>query len=263
MGILQPGPRSGIHIRLPSTTIRPCPHVPIDKFNYLRSLLQGPALTAIAGLALTAANYTEAVTILEKRFGWHMDVLLNVTPLTSSSSLKTLRQLYDTVESHVRGLKSLGVDSGTYGSLLSSVLMNKLPQELRLIISRKVGDADWELDRLMAVLEEEVQTRERAVTHVTLPPKNAAKGPETASALLAKGSDSTPTCCYCNQLHYSNVCRTVESIEERKRILREKGRCYICLKRGHISRQCPSKMRCFQCQGRHITAAFVIGNPQQ
>ena len=38
----------------------------IDKFNYLRSLLQGPALDAMSGLTLTASNYKEAVTVLEK-----------------------------------------------------------------------------------------------------------------------------------------------------------------------------------------------------
>ena len=38
----------------------------IDKFNYLRSLLQGPA---VSGLTLTAPNYKEAVSVLEKRFG--------------------------------------------------------------------------------------------------------------------------------------------------------------------------------------------------
>ena len=42
---------------------------PVDKFNYLRSFLTGPALEAIAGLALSDANYTEATTILENRFG--------------------------------------------------------------------------------------------------------------------------------------------------------------------------------------------------
>ena len=40
----------------------------IDKFNYLRSLLQGPALDAVSGLTLTVANYDEAVSVLEKRF---------------------------------------------------------------------------------------------------------------------------------------------------------------------------------------------------
>ena len=95
----------------------------IDKFNYLQSLLQGSALDPVYGLTLTAANYKEAVSILERRFGnkqqimaKHMDILLNVEPVTSSYNLKSLRQLCDTIEFQVRGLKSLGVPADTYGS---------------------------------------------------------------------------------------------------------------------------------------------------
>ena len=40
----------------------------IDKFNYLCSFLQGPVLKAIAGLTLIAANYQEAIEMLQKRF---------------------------------------------------------------------------------------------------------------------------------------------------------------------------------------------------
>ena len=47
----------------------------------------------------------------------HMDILLNLKPVVSNSA-KALRHLYDRVEGNIRGLKSLGVDSGTYGSLL-------------------------------------------------------------------------------------------------------------------------------------------------
>ena len=40
----------------------------IDRFNYLRSLLEKSAAEVISGLTLTADNYKEAVSIL-KRFG--------------------------------------------------------------------------------------------------------------------------------------------------------------------------------------------------
>ena len=83
----------------------------VDKFNYLRSLLERTAKDTISGLTLTAANYKEAVEILQKRFGSkHMDILLNLDPVVSASP-KALRNLYDRVEANVHGLKSLGVDS--------------------------------------------------------------------------------------------------------------------------------------------------------
>jgi hypothetical protein len=62
----------------------------VDKFNYLKSLLERTAYEAIAGLTLSSANYAEAVDILEKRFGnkqliisKHMETLLNMDVVTS------------------------------------------------------------------------------------------------------------------------------------------------------------------------------------
>ena len=70
----------------------------IEKFNYLRLLLEGAAYDAIAGLALSAANYVEAVEILKKRFGnqqliisKHMESLLSVNAVTSDNHLRDLR----------------------------------------------------------------------------------------------------------------------------------------------------------------------------
>ena len=232
----------------------------IEKFNYLRSLLQGPALDAVSGLTLTAANYEEAISVLQKRFGnkqqivaRHMDILLNVEPVTSNYDLSRLRKLYDAVESQVRGLKSLGVSSDKYGSILASVLLSKLPQELRLIISRELGSGDWELDRIMELLENEVQARERASGSAATPPvpRRNQKTPSTAATLLAGGSEARVSCYYCGQSHYSTACTVVMSREERKRILRGSGRCFVCLRKGHMVRNCRSKFKCNNCNGRH------------
>ena len=136
----------------------------IEKFNYLRSLLQGPALDAIAGLTLTDANYNEAVQVLTSRFGnkqliidRYMDVLLSVEAVLSDSNLRALRHLYDTVEAQIRGLNSMGVKPETYGALLSSIMLGKLPQEIHLLLSRGMGDGDRKLNDLMKLLLGELQ----------------------------------------------------------------------------------------------------------
>ena len=140
--------------------------VAVDKFNYLKSLLACSALEAIAGLTLSASNYGEAIAILERRFGnrqqiidKHMDQLLNVNPVTSGNNLAGLRHLFNTTETHIRGLKSLGVTANSYGSLLSSVLLKKLPADIRLLISRRVSEKDWSLDAILKELQEELQAR--------------------------------------------------------------------------------------------------------
>ena len=62
----------------------------------------------------------------------------------------------------MRSLKSLGVSRESYGGLLSSILMNKLPQEFCLVITREMGDDDWQLDQLLDIFKRELETRERA-----------------------------------------------------------------------------------------------------
>ena len=65
----------------------------IDKFNYLLSLLEGNALRAVKGLAITEDNYQSAVDILQERFGKtqqiisaHMDELLKLSPCVGEKS---------------------------------------------------------------------------------------------------------------------------------------------------------------------------------
>ena len=238
----------------------------IDKFNYLRSFLERSAREAIAGLTLTGPNYKEAVSILEKRFGnkqqiigRHMELLLNLEPVTASHQLRNLRRLYDTVETHVRSLKSLGVDSATYGTLLSSVLLSKLPQELRLIVSRQTSEV--ELDKLLQEMEKEIDARERAqATQVTSyqPARKPREPPHTATTLLS-GNSST-SCCYCRRQHASEACTTVQGPEDRRLALRKSGQCFVCLRRGHISRDCCSKLGCSRCRARHHVSVCTQGS---
>ena len=110
-----------------------------------------------------------------------MDLLLNIEPITFQHNLKGLRHLYDTVESQVRSLKALGVSADSYGSMLSSVFMNKLPKELRLIIIRNVREDEWTLDAILNVTEAEIIARERALGDSCRGPKRTTRDPLTAS----------------------------------------------------------------------------------
>ena len=187
-----------------------------------------------------------------------MENLLGIDAITSQHNLKGLRHLYDTVETQVRGLRSLGVPATTYGSLLSSVLMSKLPQELRLIVSREVRDEEWELERLMSIIEREIDARERASTANQVPRRVPREIP-TATTLLSSGS-TMPKCSYCRQNHPSVSCKTVMDVAARKQILRKTGRCFVCLRKNHMSRECRSNTKCSNCGGRHH-ASICSGSP--
>ena len=74
--------------------------------------------------------------------------------------------------------------------------------------------------------------------------------PSTAAALMA-GNQGTPHRVYCEQRHKSSACTAVTSMEARKDVLQRSGRCYVCLRKHHLSRDCRSQNVCNQCRGRH------------
>ena len=240
----------------------------IMKFNYLKSVLRGSALSSISGLSLTSENYEQAVDILKKRYGnkqllisSHMDKLLSISPVTSVNDIGKIRNVYDEIEVHVRNLNSLQIDTKQYGPVLISVVMSKVPEQIKLIISRAMPENNaWEVDRLLEILKQEIESRERCryMSNVTSPKDDRVrrtKSPDdefTAASLVTDAKREYPiTCIYCRRGHSSSRCTVVTDVEARKSILRNKGRCFVCLKSAHIARECKSNNRCFKCNSRH------------
>ena len=62
---------------------------------------------------------------------------------------------------------------------------------------------------------------------------------------------SIGTCCYCGREHAPESCTKVEKSENRKSALRVSSRCFIFLKRGHLSRNCRYSIKCSQCSSKH------------
>ena len=62
----------------------------VEKFTYLKSLLGGPALSAISGFSLSDDNFDACINLIKERFGRtdlvissHMNKLLNLHPVKS------------------------------------------------------------------------------------------------------------------------------------------------------------------------------------
>ena len=150
----------------------------------------------MSGLAQTTANYSKAIETLKRQFGCkkliinkHMDALLQVEAVTSSQNSRALRKLLDGVNSHIHSLQSLGVEQGSYSSLLCPVLVGKLPSDMQLLISRKVSDSDWKLDSLMKAIEE-VSAQERISIDQSRPPPRKKDPPPSAMSLVSGGTSS-------------------------------------------------------------------------
>ena len=75
-----------------------------------------------------------------------------------------LRKLFDQVESSVRNLKSLKVETNSYGSLLVPLLNEKLSNDMRERIARKFDNNVWSLDDMLNFLKRELEAKERSLS---------------------------------------------------------------------------------------------------
>ena len=113
----------------------------IEKFNYLRTLLEDSALSAISGFTLSAENYGQTLEILQARYGndqvlisAYMQKFVQIPKIQNSNDIKRLRFLCDSVETSVRNLNSLHIETSSYGSLFVPLLNEKLPSDLRVVL---------------------------------------------------------------------------------------------------------------------------------
>jgi hypothetical protein len=140
----------------------------VQKFNYPRAQLSGDAARAIAGFPLTNNNYKQAVDLLKTRFGEpqkiinnHMQALLNLP--NPSNDLTNLQQFYDSMETHVRGLASLGKSQESYGDLLVPIILGKLPKNLKRNLAREHSNPEWTFSQLRESIYKEIKILEAGI----------------------------------------------------------------------------------------------------
>ena len=240
--------------------------------------MSGEAENCINGLSLCNENYTIALNLLKERYAdkqvlisSHMNKLLELKSVHEISNTVGLRALYDHVNAQVRSLLSIGLNSEDYGPMLIPVLMSKLPQELKLIITRQFGKDVWNINNILKSLKDEIETREKLNLTVNevggFPPfsgvnlfasgiQNNQKGFDSSTSFTQNNQkrndwSKNKLVVFCAGEHKAQKCPSVTKLETRKFILKKSGRCFMCLKQGHIVRNCPEKMKCFICTRRH------------
>ena len=121
----------------------------------------------IAGLTLTDADYDTAVEILESQFTKpvlikrvHINQLMNLAPMFNERNVGRLRHLLDDIQTHFHGLKALKVEKESYSSISVPVLMDKIPEQIRMNMIRFGGDyLSWTVDKMLDAFAKEIEIK--------------------------------------------------------------------------------------------------------
>ena len=100
-------------------------------------------------------NYATALKLLEKRFGNETFIsdnilALNNLPFVSSDEDVTgSRYFYDSLETNIQPSHSLNVDTSSYSQLLTPMVLECLPQTVRLLLHWAHSDQSWDLTKVL------------------------------------------------------------------------------------------------------------------
>ena len=142
-----------------------------------------------------------------------MQKFVQIPKIQNTNDIKRLRFLCDSVETSVRNLKSLQVETSSYGSLLVPLLNEKLPNDLRVVIARNFENNIWTLDEMLNLLKTEIQAKELSLSVITSNDDKSANRYQvsenlyTAAALIAHNNFKRKCSEFCNlKSHLSSKC---------------------------------------------------------
>lgn len=268
-----------------------------DKFAYLSQCMEKGSVAEelIKSFPPGGNSYEKAIEQLKLRYGReelliqvYVRDLLSLVLQKQNMPKKSLRNLYDLLETKLRALEILGVTRDKYAAMLFPLVESALPEETLLAwerfrsTSRRSFDEEnqnskattkTDLDSILEFLQDEVQAEERIILAsqnfgIDTKPNfksfkekkaenNKHKYGDTrqiaSAADLLTSSKEQRQCIFCRNLHNSTDCLKVRkmSIKDRVNLVEKSGCCFLCLKPGHQVRKCYSKVTCLGCEKRH------------
>lgn len=253
-----------------------------DKIQYLiQSTVAGSrARQLVESFPAIGENYKKVINVLKSRFGrddlqievYIREMLGLIINNAGSNKKLDLSTLYDRLETQLRALETLGVASDKCSAMLFPLIESCLPSELLRIWQRSrvddPGNSSMEirLESLMKFLRGEVENEQRVtmaaqglgLVSVSLKDSSNPKKPNSLETKLPTATGlmncDVTKCIFCDGGHASDSCFKAQkfSIDQKKTVCKEKKVCFKCLKFGHLSIRCRSRVRCIVCGRAHV-----------
>jgi len=185
----------------------------------------------------------------------HYQTLLDLE--APSNAAYSLRRFYDEIESHIRGLESLGKSKDLFGDFLVPVVYNKLPQVIKWNLTRNHTLEEWNIDELQDAIDKEILVLESGSDSSDAHKQSTVTGSFHAGIhkgqLDKKVVSSKPMCVYCKGYHVSVYCDVVTNIRAQMNIVKKEGLCFNRLDQ-HKASHCNSRSWCKRYHRKHHTS---------
>ena len=262
----------------------------VSKFSYLKGILRGSALSAITGIPITGDNYPLVVKLLKERFGNKEAIIESLYSKLQNlrragSGFSDIRRTCDEIEKCLRQLEAQGEPVNEQRTLIQQII-SKFPMDVIIKLEEsKEPMRPWTMPALREAICRYVTVHENVHRYVSnssiqkgqsgfnnnnnsgqvrnqpLTPKGRHVqqiGHTVSTEVLTANSQRSGVqqaslpCIFCKGTHFNDMCDKFSSLDERRQSLSQQGRCFICLKVGHMLKDCPSsqKKSCCYCSRR-------------
>lgn len=227
-----------------------------QKFQYLKSKLDGEAAQLVKNYSLTDANYPIALASLTARYEnqrliayAHLKALFGI-PAVKIETSASLRRLIDSTNDCVRALNGLNIDTESWDSWLTFFVTQKLDTTTILEWERTLVTPNLPT---MLQLTTFIESRCRAIEAVSSSRQSVPSKPVETVAFQATATPmKSQSCAICNESHSIQSCPKflAMSVTDRNEAIRERRMCFNCFGLNHSSRICKSR-KCNICSRKH------------
>lgn len=226
---------------------------PIQKFYFLRGALVGAAESFLKGVNIAGDQYEKTWKDFCSEFGKKRLVvgallsdLFNVSPIKHESGV---RELMNTFEVAVRGLKQCGEQTDSWSVLLSYLLSSKLDFKTRNDFENSLTTNDNypPYKKLRDFLNIRAANSSKRDIEKSTPERKPSDKKSSNSILTIK-----PRCIVCQADHLLIDCTEFDkkTLAERYQIVNNAKRCTNCFNRNHQARDC-RRSGCAICGAKH------------
>ena len=234
----------------------------VTKFSYLKELVGPKVKTAIDGVPFTTEGYQRAKNILKSKYGQMSEIVnayvqnIMALPVITGSHPRKIHEFYEKLLFNVQSLETLGKLTEINGYVRMSI--DKLQGIRGDLVRTDDNWREWGFPKFVEALRKWTERNpipaEREPPE-KLPDRKKPHFPRNRSFQAQQKEERVRGCVYCEKPDHKSVnCKTVASVDERKRVLSNKHLCFNCTGTRHKTVDCRCRVVCAVCQKKHHTS---------
>ena len=234
----------------------------VTKFSYLKELVGPKVKTAIDDVPFTTEGYQRAKNILKSKYGQMSEIVnayvqnIMALPVITGSHLRKIHEFYEKLLFNVQSLETLGKLTEINGYVRMSI--DKLQGIRGDLVRTDDNWREWGFPKFVEALRKWTERNpipaEREPPE-KLPDRKKPHFPRDRSFQAQQKEERVRGCVYCEKPDHKSVnCKTVASVDERKRVLSNKHLCFNCTGTRHKTVDCRCRVVCEVCQKKHHTS---------